>query len=270
MRRSVLIWVVAVSCAPIASAQFSPNPFGTYNELGVPDYLEPVGDVIPAAFYDWMDTQLPERTPLDLDSLPPSVGQELHFTQPSDVWMTFVHEGAGYRNSVGFYTYETGSAPATVDDIYSAYEVFPNFSYAGSGGGLESGDKVYLGNFPAGTSMGTYLTQHGWQTSALDTFYATAFFNPESDPALKRHVVSIYNEAYDLFVIGFEDLPRDSSMSDDDFNDAVFYFTVRGEAYTGAQTVPEPSALLLAFAGFLTFALRRRRVAREFGDLPFR
>ena len=258
MRRSVLIWLVAVSCAPIASAQFSPAPLGGHDQLGVPYYLEPVGDVIPAAFYDWLDTQLPEGTPLDLDSLPPSVGQELHFTEPSDVWMTFVHEGAGYRNSVGFYTYDTGSPPHRPEVIDSVYEVFPNFSYAGSGGGLESGDKVYLGNFSAGTSLGTYLTQHGWQTSALDTFFATAFFNPESDPALRRHVVSIYNEEFDLFLTSFEDINR--NYGDDDFNDAVFYLTVEGEAYTGAQTVPEPSALLLAFAGLLLFALRRRRV----------
>ena len=88
MRRSVLIWVVAVSCTSVASAQFSPNPMGGHDQLGVPYYLEPVGDVIPDAFFDWLDTQLPEGTPLDLDSLPPSVGQELHFTEPSDVWMT--------------------------------------------------------------------------------------------------------------------------------------------------------------------------------------
>ena len=260
MRRFVLIWVVAVSCASVASAQFSPIPLGGHNPLGVPDYLEPVGDVIPLDFFDWLDVQLPEMTPLDLDSLPPSVGQELHFTEPSDVWMRFVHEVAGMRNSVGFYTYDTGSLPHRPEVIDSAYSVFPNFSAVDSGGGLESGDKVYLGNFAAGTSLGTYLTQNGWNTSAMDTFFATAFFNPESDPALRRHVVSIYNEEYDLFATSFEDINREGN-SDDDFNDAVFYLTIEGEAYTGAQTVPEPSALLLAFAGLLLFALQRRRIA---------
>ena len=75
--------------------------------------------------------------------------------------------------------------------------------FTASGGGLEPGDKVYLGNFAAGTTMGTYLTQHGWVTSALDTFFSTALLNPETDPALQRHVVSIYNDYFDLFVIGF-------------------------------------------------------------------
>ncbi len=257
MKRFVLIWIVAVSCTAVASAQFSPMPLGGHNQLGVPDYLEPVGDVIPPDFFDWLNAQLPEMTALDLDSLPPAVGQELHFTESSDVWMTFVHEGAGLRNSVGFYTYDTGSPPHRPEVIDSAYSVFPNFSHAGAGGGLVAGDKVYLGNFSAGTSLGTYLTQHGWITSAMDTFYATAFFNPESDPALRRHVVSIYNEEYDLFVTSFEDMNRDGN-SDDDFNDAVFYLTVEGDAYTGVQTVPEPSAMLLAFSGLLLFALRRR------------
>ncbi len=89
--------------------------------------------------------------------------------------------------------------------------------------------------------------------------FSTALLNPEVDPALQRHVVSIYNEAYDLFVIGYEDLPRDHPISDDDFNDAVFYFTVQGEAYTGAQTVPEPAAILLALLGLALLPRRRRR-----------
>ena len=256
----VVTFVVAIFCAAAARAQFAPVPMGPTDAQGVPDYLEPVGDVIPSAFYDWLDAELPELTALDLGSLPSTVGQELHFTQPSDVWMTFVYEGAGYRNSVGYYTYDTESPPTTVDDIESAYSVFPNFSAAGSGGGLESGDKVYLGNFAAGTSLGTYLTQNGGSASyARDTLFSTALLNPEVDPALQRHVVSIYNEAYDLFVIGYEDLPRDHPISDDDFNDAVFYFTVQGEAYTGAQTVPEPAAILLALFGLALLPRRRRR-----------
>ena len=61
----------------------------------------------------------------------------------------------------------------------------------------------------------------------------------------------------EVVVTSFEDINR--NYGDHDFNDAVFYLTVEGEAYTGAQTVPEPSAMLLAFAGLLLFALQRRR-----------
>ena len=66
---------------------------------------------------------------------------------------------------------------------------------------------------------------------------------------------------HDLFVIGYEDLPRDHPMSDDDFNDAVFYFTVQGKAYTGTQTVPEPCSIaLLGFAAMgLCLVARGRR-----------
>ncbi len=258
----VITFVVAILCATAAPAQFEPVPMGTTDAQGVPDYLEPVGDVIPSSFYEWLDIHFPEMTALDLDSLPSTVGQELHFTQPSDVWMTFVSEGAGWRNSIGYYTYDTGSPPTTVDDIESAYSVFPNFSAVDRGGGLESGDKVYLGNFAAGTSLGTYLTQNGWSESyARDTVFSTALLNPESDPALQRHVVSVYDEVHDLFVIGYEDLPRDHPMSDDDFNDAVFYFTVQGKAYTGTQTVPEPCSIaLLGFAAMgLCLVARGRR-----------
>ena len=51
-------------------------------------------------------------------------------------------EGAGYRNSVGYYTYDTGSPPTTVDDIDTAYSVFPNFSNYASGGGKKSSHKL--------------------------------------------------------------------------------------------------------------------------------
>ena len=44
-----------------------------------------------------------------------------------------------------------------------------------------------------------------------------------------------------------------------DFNDAVFYFTVEGEAYTGAQAVPEPATLLLALLGLALLPRRQRK-----------
>jgi hypothetical protein len=52
--------VVAIFCATAAHAQFAPVPMGPTDAQGVPDYLEPVGDVIPSAFYDWLDAELPE------------------------------------------------------------------------------------------------------------------------------------------------------------------------------------------------------------------
>jgi LruC domain-containing protein len=50
-------------------------------------------------------------------------------------------------------------------------------------------------------------------------------FNPEKDPAKRKHNVLLVDEKRELLLIGFEDLHREQ-RPDDDFNDAVFYATV--------------------------------------------
>ena len=73
--------------------------------------------------------------------------------EEADVWVTFVHEGAGWRNALGYLhlrrlrAARRRSARSTTQTL-----VFPNASFAGSGGGLYTGDKVHLGRFPAGTA----------------------------------------------------------------------------------------------------------------------
>ncbi|NOY49466.1 MAG: LruC domain-containing protein [Chlorobi bacterium] len=205
---------------------------GGYNSAGVPDYLEPVGDVVDNLLLKDINNTLPER--VRLPSYRPEyfandINPDISLIDFADVWVTFVHEGAGYRNVLGFYTYPTDQPPATPDDIDSITIIFPNASFQGSGGGLHSGDKVKIGTFPGNTSIGFALMANGWKNGGVTDgkwiVYTDKQLNPETDPALKQHTVLLSDNARDLVLLGIEDIRRDKPYCDHDFNDAIFYVT---------------------------------------------
>jgi LruC domain-containing protein len=200
----------------------------TYDGSGVPDNLV-FPDVIQQNLLDDINASLPENVPGGIPNSNPEflAGKEtnLILTEEADVWVTFVSEGAGYRNSLGYYTYTLGNEPATVDDINHLI-IYPNVSMVGSGGGLVPGDRVYLGRFPANTVVAWFLVANGWTGSITGNgngiYYSDPDFNPESTEATRTHMVLLHDAARDLTLLGFEDLRRDVA-TDDDFNDAVFY-----------------------------------------------
>ena len=205
---------------------------GNYNSQGVPDYLEPDDDPIDRQFLNDVNNTLPERVwltqshpqyfSLDYD-------HNLHLSEACDVWVTFVSEGAGYRNVLGFYTYTTGNAPQSPSDIDSITIIYPNVSFQGSGGGLHSGNKVHIGQFPANTTISFALMANGWKNGTVTDgnwiVYSQRELNPEADPNLQQHSVLLSDNGRDLMLLGFEDIRRDRNNCDHDFNDAVFYVT---------------------------------------------
>ncbi|MBI9062277.1 MAG: LruC domain-containing protein [Marinilabiliaceae bacterium] len=216
---------------------------GTWNSSGVPDYLIAQDDNISNAFLNEVNASLPEYSRLP-DSHPQYLANNadanLLVKEDCEVWVTFVHEGAGWRNMLGYYTYPVGSPPSTKADIRDLTVIFPNVSYLNSGGGLRAGNKVqlqyldpetneYTAIFPANTSIGWFVTAQGWQnqtiTNGVYTHFSDIQFNVEANPELKKHNVLLYDEARELLLMGFEDIRRDQN-SDEDFNDAVFYTTV--------------------------------------------
>ncbi|MDC6365642.1 MULTISPECIES: LruC domain-containing protein [Flavobacteriaceae] len=201
----------------------------TYDSNGVPENLA-FPDVIQQNLLDDVNASLPEGynggIPVTHPEYLADTETNIILTQEADVWVTFVSEGAGYRNVLGYYSYPIGEEPESVDDIVEHKVVFPNVSMSGSGGGLIPGDRVYLGRFPANTVISWFLASNGWNGSSVSDgkglYYSNSDFNPESTEANRRHMVLLNDEARELNILGFEDLFRDGG-SDDDFNDAVFY-----------------------------------------------
>lgn len=225
-------------------------PLGTYNSSGVPNYLEPVRDVISAEMLTFINASLPEGRPVPTyhpKYIAADAQTNLVITKTADVWMTFVHEGAGYRNTLGFYTYPTGNPPTKESGVQTIKIAFPNASFVGSGGGLRAGDKVNLGRFEPGTTIGFALLANGWNgssiTGGLHQVYSDNVLNPEKTAEKRSHSVLLWDEQNQLFLIGFEDLNRDGS-SDEDFNDAMFFISsnpVEAISRTNVNPIDEPT-----------------------------
>jgi LruC domain-containing protein len=216
---------------------------GTYTSSGVPNYLEGTRDEITQSFLDDLNATLPESKKLTQshpDYLANGNEGDIVLKEEADIWITFVHEGAGYTNALGYYLYEQGNPPKVVSDIKQYNVIFPNVSYSGSGGGLKSGDKVYIGRFKAGMALGWFLVPNGWsggKVSGSKVYYSEPSFNPEVSASFKQHNVLVYDSKRGRLLLGFEDLNRESG-SDEDFNDAVFYITANPVKAVDISRVP--------------------------------
>ncbi len=213
---------------------------GNYTSDGTPQYLAE-NDVVSQETLDMIASALPEGYPVpeyNPHYITSGYDSDLRLSEMADLWVTFVGEGAGYRNTLGFYTYDLNDpapAPPTPKDITI---IFPNVSASGSGGGLHVGNKVKLGTFPKDTGIGWVLLANAWSNGCVDTGYwqlhSNPAYNPETDPALQYHNVLLADPENERVILGFEDIRRDSPSCDQDFNDALFYIT--SNPYTAIQT----------------------------------
>lgn len=204
---------------------------GTFNSLGVPNYLVKPNDVIDAALLSDVNTALPEYQPVPAyhpQYLEPTNETNLEIQKPSNVWVTFLHEGAGYRNVLCYYKYKLNHPPASANEIDTLYTIFPNVSYLNSGGGLISGNKVALGIFQPGEVIGWALMANAYNGSGISSgasiFYSNSNLNPETNASLKKHCILLNDLNREKLILSFEDINRQSSC-DNDFNDAIFYVT---------------------------------------------
>ena len=223
------------------------NYFGSYNNSGVPSYFESVNDVIGQDILDLLAGSLPEGQPVpDYNPQYISSGNAacLIVEEEAEVWITFIHEGAGYRNSVGYYTYPTSNPPSSPYDINELNILFPNTSFSGSGGGLSTGNKVYLGSFNPGTSIGWFIIPDGWNNSSRiveekqnkDAKFSNSALNEFTNKAYQSHCVVLKDDGEQSLYLGFEDINRPGG--DNDFNDAIFY--IKATPYSSINTKALP------------------------------
>ncbi|MDB0601563.1 DUF4114 domain-containing protein [Tenacibaculum maritimum] len=217
------------------------NYLGTYTADGTPNYLESPGDDVPASTLELINDALPETFQVPTYNphyITSGYDSDIYVTQTTDVYMTFVDEGAGFRNVIGFYTYDINNPPATAPSDEEITIIFPNNSKWGSGGGLQTGDKVKLGTFNAGTGIGFILISNGWNGNQVTygywRLYSNPNFNPETDVSKRHHNVLIKDNDNELIILGYEDIHREHSWCDHDFNDALYYITATN--YTDIAT----------------------------------
>ena len=171
----------------------------------------------------------------------------IKLTAPADVWVTFLNEGAGFLNSIGFFTYDPANPPLKPADVKDEQIILPNASIPPLSAATAQGATVHLGNIPAGRAVGFFVVANGWSATGrklagksvpgvnekIDRnwiYYSIKGLNPEpaNSRNLNQHAVLLTDEAltgtdgktYQRLVLGFEDYLRTSS-SDHDFNDVI-------------------------------------------------
>ena len=210
---------------------------GHWDGNGVPDYLEPQLDDVDASLLERLNRAFPEYNPVPEahpEYLDKSIRKNLLLSERANVWVTFVDEGAGYKNAFGFYTYrfdpndEKTFAPESFDVIRDTRVIaLPNCSKPRKGGNLRSGSKVHLGTFEANTAVGFFLVPNGYNSSTrtirsgVQCVYSDHQFNTSAEYV---QTVLLKDEMDGRLAIGFEDIMQPAG--DKDFNDCLLYFTV--------------------------------------------
>jgi hypothetical protein len=194
--------------------------------------------------------------------LPPHLVPDLKVTQNAcKVWVSFYSEGAGLRNSLGYFVYPDGAPPSSVPlATRQSNIIFANSSAQNSGGTLVQGNRFQLGSgtteasktFSAGSRIGFYLIADGCNATTgctasnlnytKPTYYTVDALNPESTQAKKRHALIVQHADANRMVLGFEDLNRDSSGTDNDFNDVVFTINWEPQSCIDGQPQIDPDA----------------------------
>lgn len=195
-------------------------------------------------------TVLPEYGGVDPSLLNPAQGLNFEFFQAGALSLTFLYEGANYKNSLGYFLYDDNG------DVISEHTIFANASGTGpgleGGGSLDAGATVNLGSFDAGTRVGFWVQANGYRNPNGYKYYSLESLNPDG----QGHFALWLDTQRNRVVYGVEDI---YDLGDHDFNDMVF--TVNFTPNTTNQgATPEPATGLLA-ASALGMAgwLRRRR-----------
>lgn len=264
---------------------------------------------------DSINLALPEGNAADAEYLSSAYDPTVRLVDDAQISVTFLNEGAGYRNSLGYFTFDSGTFSdlsfgsidtdasgnidyaelLAIDGVTSTGVIFDNASKSGSGGSLVAGDTAVLGGgtvtqntdgsldmsggdvFSAGTNMGFFLVQNGWDgqgVKGIDSvadplmIFSTDLLNPENSPSATsgntaqsaRHTAMMFaDDPADGLIIGFEDLHRtdrtenaNGYSTDEDFNDLIFVVNASPYTALGGTNAPTINTVILgAPAGIL-------------------
>jgi hypothetical protein len=193
-----------------------------YDDSGKPITMEPDEVICSTLLPNLFNTVLPERQ--NAITAHPEYfthpAKNIHIKQEAEVKLTFVSEGAGYKNILGYYAYDINNPPQTVEDLVKVV-IFPNASAQYSGGELIPGNTVkLLGRFPADTMIGFFVIADGWRngeiTEGFTTQHTDAFLNSNG----QQQALIFHDRSCSSTIICFEDISVPNG--DKDYNDAIF------------------------------------------------
>ncbi|MFM8443551.1 MAG: LruC domain-containing protein, partial [Methylococcus sp.] len=210
--------------------------FVDFGAKGVPKNMIDFSGQLPAGLLNDIYTRLPEQKDVrktDAKLITDDLGANINLLEDAEITVVFLNEGAGYKNSVGFYNFDPAKKPTAAQQITTKV-IFPNFSVAPEGG-MKYGNAVPLGRFKAGSGVGFTVLADAWNGTGVKTnqpdgmtYYSMKGLNPETASAanLNAHTVLLSKPEDELLILGFEDLTRTWSGCDHDFNDAIIAIKV--------------------------------------------
>lgn len=235
----------------IEDLEFEAGPDAlNYSVLGKPNNVRNIAPLLPSDTLQNVYAMLPEGVAIntdfisDLKSTSIAIDDELGENTVATVSVTFLNEGAGYRNSLGYFVFDTLNPPQSIDAVNTHTIIFPNSSKSPDGE-LVEGDTVDLNvELTPGQSIGFFVLSNGWGWSGSynniislgnsgSPFYSLTHLNPEATSLHRKHNVAFLDIENDFIVIGFEDLYRPDG--DNDFNDLLF--TVHVTPFTAIDGV---------------------------------
>ncbi len=194
----------------------------TYNGNGKPDGLEEDRVLCSTLLPNIYANVLPERQnamTAHPEYFTNSV-KNLVIKEETELYLTFIDEGAGYRNVLGYYTYQEGNRPSNAE-LVDKTVIFPNASAQGSGGELIRGNTMrLLGSFEPGTVVSFFLIANGWRNGKITDGYYSQHTDIDYNLSGRQQSIIFYDATCNSTVIAFEDISVPNG--DNDFNDAIF------------------------------------------------
>jgi len=190
---------------------------------GVPDDIEPTDPC--ETLMQNISELFPERVDvrnIHDDLFSDTAHLNINVKEETPVYVSFIDEGAGWRNTFGYYAYPEDNPPQSIDDL-EKHIVFPNVSKVGEGGGLDFGDRVQLGegSFPAGTVIGFYLVAQGWKNGLTVDGVYTQYTDRQFNIDQAQQSTLFVSSSCDDIVLTFEDITANSPSCDHDYNDII-------------------------------------------------
>ncbi len=225
-----------------------------------PDFLNYITATLPEYANQSNNTSL---FPVGVTDADYNSNYNVYLSAAAKVEVAFVYEGAGYRNSFGYFTFDPDNPPTSLThpNVILDKIIFPNASLYNSGGtptgnvGMQTGDTVNLGVidpalYPWNLSknctvantckvgIGFMVVANGFMLNTAGPvnpypdpewiFYSLSALNPETTLAKRRHMVLLKDPKSGLIALAMEDMNRDKG-SDSDMNDIIYRLKVTPE-----------------------------------------
>ena len=230
---------------------------------------------------------------------------DIYTVADCEISVTFLHEGAGYKNTLAYYVYDRNDPPSRFSDIDEIIIILPNTSLTNSGGKLSPGDTMQLAYtidsdtsyngpggkrknvmqtanwvFPPDKGIGGVCMSDRWRANGTNgahvsyghiMYSSDPILNPERTLAKRDHCVNFQSTSEpDRIVNGFEDIHRDRSYCDHDFNDLVF--SVNSNPIEAIDPISYNSTTKQTFKGTILCEdlIDRVKIDYDYNDLTLR